>query len=253
MGDLGRHGDLVSLLRVSPVGIISADQQFPGGATTTITAAVNGNFGSDTDASSYASSAITFGAASRLALVTIAHQLAGGTAAAASTVTGTCITGATLLASRTLQVNTGSDGMVQVWGATTTASAAAMTVAFGVTVSGARITVTEFTNVDLTVGTLGMVQSKTAVDATGSSTAGAVTLDNAFGNTHNATFAAYAAAGGPTYTPKGGWTELRDQFFTPSNNMSFEIQFINSNDGSSTATLSGANRWGGICMELGAQ
>jgi hypothetical protein len=236
----------MSLLRVASVGILAAEQQ-TAAASTTIAASIvtNGNGGSDTDSSTFVTASISFGAASRLALIAAVHQTTSGASADISSITGSSISGAVKIAS----IAYATDWMVHLWAATTTASAGAVTVNFGLTVAGCRFAVVECTNVNLGIGTSGCVQSKTH---TATSSAQTVTLDNAFGDSHNATFAVYGGSGADTHTPKSGWTELKDTAFTPRNNADIEIQFINSNDGSSTATSTGTPTYGAICVELAA-
>jgi hypothetical protein len=236
-------------MRVSSVGIISAEQQ-TAAASTTIAASVLQNSGSDTNASSYTSGTFS-GTSGRLWLIAVVHQTTSGASSDLSSITGTPLSGAVKIAS--VAYGASSAYRVSMWAAAATGTSSTITLNFGGTIGGCRFTVVEFTNVNTALGTLGVIQSNTNTDGGSGTTSQSVTLSNAFGDSHNATAAVYGGDGADTRTPKSGWTELRDVGFTPTNNADLEVQFIASNDGSSTATCSGADRYGAVCVELGAQ
>lgn len=198
-----------------------------------------------TNATSYAFSAVAFGATGRLILVIGQHEVAT-TAADLSSITGSNVTGMTKVCST--GVNGRTDTMISVWaGTSASTSSAAVTVNIGTTATGATFGLYELTGVNTALGNTG-VYTFTAGGGT-STTNQSVTLAGSFLDSDDATIAVYANAAATTYTAKGGWTELTDSAGS-SPNRATQMQFIASNDASSTATASSAAAYGALVFAI---
>lgn len=91
-----------------------------------------------------------------------------------------------------------------------------------------------------------------ASNGASASTALTITL-NSFASTDNGALAAFALDDDVAVAPKSGWAELAEILLNDgADSATNEVQWIDSNDTTPTATAATAEEWGGIAVEIAA-
>jgi hypothetical protein len=167
--------------------------------------------------------------------VLVIAAIDSGTAAITG-VTGSSVTGAASVA---------TPSGWQVWAATGTGSAGAITVTFNASI-GYSVAVVEVTG-----GGTSLLQ--TAV-ATGTGTTASATLSSAVtGATLAATTFVGTGGSGDAITPKSGWTELaEDNVDFGVSNQRLETQYKVAGETGASATWTGSRGWSMLALEVGA-
>lgn len=188
-----------------------------------------------------------FGGAGRLALLAIVHSQSAATVADISSITGPQFTAAPVkLRTTAFSTIASPSHKTELWYGTTVTGGATMTVTLAAAMTGFRCQIYEFTGVDLTVGTNGIVQTTSNHGDNG--TAMSVGM-NGFADTTNAGFAVYGIDSTGTTTPKSGWTELVDSALA-AGPQAIETQFRASADNTPSGTAAAAVNWGMVAVEL---
>lgn len=205
------------------------------------------NFGSAVDASSYASTTYTPTTSGLMVPILFIQATNAVGIADATSITGSSIAGATKIATRTFNTGASGNRKAEIWVATSTGSAGAVTINLPGSPIGCLATLVEVTGANTGTGTLGVVQSVTNFSDS-NATALTATL-GAFANTNNGALALFVTNQAVTVTPKAGWTELADTNTTPPN-LTREVQFIATNDTAVQGTASSTGLYAAVAIEI---
>lgn len=200
-----------------------------------------------TDASTYAFASYTPSASGLLVLFPFIHAQNAVGIADGTSITGTSISGAAVIASRTFNTGASGNRKVEIWAALSTGSAGVVTISLPGSPIGCVGSLVEITGADTTVGTSGVVQSTTNFSDS-NTTALTVTL-GAFSNVNNGALVVFGTNQAVTVTPKAGWSELSDSNIAAPN-LTREVQFIATNDTAVQGTASSIGLFGAVAVEI---
>lgn len=209
------------------------------------------NNGSATDATSYATASVT-PTSGTLVLISFTHGHGSALPKDADSVTGASISGAQKIATSAFNSVGTPRTKAELWAATGTGSAGAITIQFGSgssqTQTGACWSVVQVTNINTGLGTNGVVQSTTSAAAASTSLVTGTLA--AFKQDDNPTFAVFGQAINSAITPEAGWVELADVGHnTPTERV--ETCYTAWSDLAQTATAT-SGAYGTIICELAA-